>query len=187
MNNLDKNNIEQLLSIVNQQLREGSSISTIEHELNFGKDTLRRKLNRAGYKFSKEKKQFILDKYLFEKHKLSLKDNTEPIEKSNDNTSETQSELKVKSIEKESSSDKINFSLQLTEEQFKILLEIIEERQQKSNCKIKYKRDKNNVISRSFRCYKDILNDFSKLCKKKNLNQRDALADALILFINENK
>ena len=82
MNKVDKDDIEKLLSIVNQQLKEGSSISTIERELDFGKDTLRRKLNRAGYKYSKERRRFLFDEELsnkFNSYTKTNKDTGNPI------------------------------------------------------------------------------------------------------------
>jgi hypothetical protein len=42
--------MEETAVYVNQKLKEGYSIAKVERELNYGKDTLRKKLNRDGYK-----------------------------------------------------------------------------------------------------------------------------------------
>ena len=54
-------NIEQLVKYVNINLKKGESITKLERALGLGKDTLRKKLNRANYKFNKELKAFVLD------------------------------------------------------------------------------------------------------------------------------
>lgn len=48
-----------LVDYVNKKLTEGFSTAKIEKEMQLGKDTLRKKLNRAGYKFNKDLKQYI--------------------------------------------------------------------------------------------------------------------------------
>lgn len=52
-------NIPDIIIHVNDKLRNGYSIAKIERELNFGKDTLRKKLNRENYWYDKTSKQFI--------------------------------------------------------------------------------------------------------------------------------
>ncbi|MPU14962.1 hypothetical protein FGL68_07115 [Acinetobacter baumannii] len=51
--------IAEVLLLVNNELKKGKSISKIERELGLGKDTLRKKLNREGYFYVREKKEFI--------------------------------------------------------------------------------------------------------------------------------
>ena len=55
---MDLNNIMDILRLVNGGLKEGKSIAKIERESGLGKDTLRKKLNREGYFYIKEEKQF---------------------------------------------------------------------------------------------------------------------------------
>lgn len=50
--------IKDQLELVNERLKNGSSITKIEKELNLGKDTLRKRLNKQGYRYNKELKQF---------------------------------------------------------------------------------------------------------------------------------
>jgi uncharacterized protein Smg (DUF494 family) len=53
--------IEELFEFVNQKLKIGYSLTKVEKELNFGKDTLRKKLVRAGYRLDKINKILIKD------------------------------------------------------------------------------------------------------------------------------
>ena len=55
------NNILELVEYVNKGLREGNSVTQIEKNKNVGKDTIRKKLNRAGYYLNKKYNQFIKD------------------------------------------------------------------------------------------------------------------------------
>lgn len=43
--------------------------------------------------------------------------------------------------------------------------------------------DQKDLCLRSFRCYKPVLNTFAQYCKTNNLNQANALATALIQFM----
>lgn len=52
--------ILQLASYVNLELKNGSSMSRIEREHNVGKGTFRKRLLRNGYSYDKEKNQFVL-------------------------------------------------------------------------------------------------------------------------------
>ncbi|MFR8734597.1 MAG: hypothetical protein ACLVE5_13885 [Clostridium perfringens] len=50
--------IKDQLELVNERLKDGLSITKIEKELKLGKDTLRKRLNKQGYRYNKELKQF---------------------------------------------------------------------------------------------------------------------------------
>jgi hypothetical protein len=51
--------ILELLDYVNEKLKSGLSTAKVEKELGFGKDTLRKKLNREGYSYNKSLKQYV--------------------------------------------------------------------------------------------------------------------------------
>lgn len=55
---MDKN-IDELVVYVNTELKNGLSTASIEKKLNVGKDTIRKKLNRANYRYNKELNQYI--------------------------------------------------------------------------------------------------------------------------------
>lgn len=184
MNKVDKDNIEELLSIVNSQLKEGSSIATIERELNFGKDTLRRKLNRAGYKYNKDRKRFIFDEDLlnkFDSHNKSTKSTKNPTE----NTITTTKNIAPKEVEHINNTPITQETKRaLTDEDFEILLRMIDDYKLKEKREtLKYEKNDSTVITRSFRSYKQVLDNFANFCKKNNLAQKDAVADAFILYM----
>ena len=52
-------NIDELVKYVNDKMRNGLSMTQIEKEMKVGKDSIRKKLNRNGYKFNNNKRQYI--------------------------------------------------------------------------------------------------------------------------------
>lgn len=180
MNKVDKDNIEELLSIVNSQLKEGSSIATIERELNFGKDTLRKRLNRGGYKYNKDRKRFIFDEDLSNKFNSYTKAN-----KPTANTIAAPEKVVPKEVEHTENTEITQQNKRaLTDEDFEILLRMIDDYKLKEKREtLKYEKNDSTVITRSFRSYKQVLDNFANFCKKNNLAQKDALADAIMLFM----
>ena len=68
---------------------------------------------------------------------------------------------------------------QLTEEEIKILKKIA-----KNYKKIEPVTElQGEVVTRSFRTYKNVLEDFAKYCKENNLSQKESIATALINFM----
>lgn len=53
--------IKDQVEFVNEKLKNGLSITKVEKELKLGKDTLRKRLNKQGYRYNKESKQFEFD------------------------------------------------------------------------------------------------------------------------------
>lgn len=184
MNKVDKDNIEELLSIVNSQLKEGSSIATIERELNFGKDTLRKKLNKAGYKYNKDRKRFIFDEELFNKFNSYTK-STKSTKTSTATTIANTENVAPKEVEHTNNTEITQENKRaLTDEDFEILFKIIDDYKLKNKREtLRYEKDDSTVITRSFRSYKKVLDNFANFCKKNNLAQKDAVADAFMLFM----
>ena len=60
-----------LVAYVNTKLKEGFSTAKVEKDLNLGKDTLRKKLNRAGYKYNKNSKQYIQENFVTQDNLVS--------------------------------------------------------------------------------------------------------------------
>lgn len=264
MNNSD--NIAELLTITNNKLSRGYSISAIEKELKFGKDTLRRKLNRAGYRYSKNDKKFIRNnddinnKYISSKSSNSAslrnehnnntyitqaKEHTKntPITQSKEslkntiatqditqnkknagntlvtqnitqikqpsvinpvtqtaasvnskntehkeNTSVTQNAASAKTAKANNTEPKDNTKTaqikKFTAEDISIIFKLIENYKLKEKKDyLNYEKDNNDVITRSVRSYRSVLDNFSNFCKKHNLSQKDAFADALVLYM----
>lgn len=75
--------IEQLLNYVNENIKNGGSVAQAERDLGFGKDTLRKRLNRANYRYDRSLKQFVLQDNTHVTHRI--KENV-----THDNTNITQ-------------------------------------------------------------------------------------------------
>lgn len=155
------NKEKSLIESVNSQLALGKSITEIEKYMHFGKDTLRKKMRKLNYKYDRKQKLYVLD----------TKNNTETTDniKNNTNTkNNNKRDLKI-----------------FDENEIKTLKEIIKSYEQKKS-KIKnldYKNSK--VVVRSFRSYEKILDTFASFCKQNELNQKDAIATALLDFIKK--
>ena len=211
---------------VNEKLKCGSSITKVEKELNYGKDTLRKKLNRAGYIYDKSLKKFILDdntnvtqdityteKSIVDKHnsnKNNINSDNKHAEKDVITNSithkKTQSKI-AKNVDSEINStltQNITHAEQqpvtqndntpitqhraFTDEDFNILFEIIDNYKSKGDIKennITIPKDDSDITTRSFRSYKKVFDSFSKYCKDNELNQKDAIAEALISYISK--
>lgn len=147
----------ELVELVNNYLKNGGSISSFERENNYGKDTVRKQLNKIGYAYKKDIRQFVLQNNT----------NITQIQNNNKNLNNNKKKLKY-------SDEKFN------DEEIKILKEII----------YKYKNQNKNenfdgeIVTRSIRTYKNVLNNFVKYCKENRLKQQDALAQALQDYIS---
>jgi hypothetical protein len=210
---------------VNNKLKEGYSIAKVERELNFGKDTLRKKLNRANYKYNKTLNQFILDdstnttqdithteKDILEKPKSNKNEiNTDigytennvitnstthktthsKIGKNNDSEIKNNITQSITHTEKPCITQSNNIDITLpssprafTDEDFNILFELIDNYKSKQK-NIVISKDDSEITTRSFRSYKSVFDSFSEYCKSNNLNQKDAIADALMSYISK--
>ena len=155
-----------LVEEVNKYLGEGKTISEIEMIKGFGKDTLRKKLRKLNYKFDRKQKLYVLD----------ITDNT----KTNviNNTNNVKTNIKNKNESKRATTI-------FSENEIKILKEMIKiyEHKNKSIDNLDYKSSP--VVVRSFRSYEKILDTFASFCKKNELNQKDAIATALVDFMKK--
>lgn len=221
---------------INKKLKSGLSIAKLERELGYGKDTLRKKLNRAGYSYNKTLKQYVTQENTesvilkekdithsttkcyknnktvynsnikqevdsLELQKFKELDVIEKIELVNNLT---KGQKNLKEIEKEIGFTNIGRYMppearwdgankiykliggQFSEEEVIILKEIIKnyKLQEKEKINVSELKDK-TITTRSFRSYKEIMDNFAKYCKEKKLNQGEALAVALMDFINK--
>lgn len=161
--------IQEELKIVNEKLVEGQSITRIEKELGYGKDTLRKKLNRAGYVLNKDLKQFVLD------------DNIVCYKDTEQGTGEVITHNNIDSYKKNTKAPKPPQPL-FNEEDMEILRAIIN--QYKATQKVQEIALDGEIITRSVRVYKEPYNQFAQFCKDNNINQAEALARAVIDFMN---
>lgn len=145
--------IEEIVNVVNLKLKQGSSTAQIEKEMKLGKDTLRKRLNRANYKYDKTLNQYILINNIHTTKSVRTPENTQVL------------------YEK----------IELTEDEIKILKMIVNS-YKKTN--VDYVLN-GEIITRSVRTYKYVLDQFSAYCKKNNLSQKDSIAIALLDFISK--
>lgn len=165
-----------LVTYVNTKLQEGLSTAKIEQEMQLGKDTLRKKLNRAGYKYNKN---------------LNCYEKRNNITDINNNSYITQNNIKENKLKKDNNKIiKNNYNIKKVDNEEKLNIEEIKfikmlysqylEKQALNNIEIE------EIITRSVRVDKKIMNKFAIYCKKNNLNQARALTKALLDFIKNN-
>lgn len=158
--------IDELLDYVNEKLKIGLNVGQIEKEMKVGKDSIRKKLNKNGYKFDNNKRQYI-----------KIKENN------NNNTNEilgikkTKQEI-IKSNNKTKSVPEEHF---LTQEEIKIL-KVIAKNYNKTNTEYKLEGE---IKARSFKTYKSVVDKFVVYCKENKLCQKDCIAIALLDFMNK--
>lgn len=163
MDNLD---INKLLEYVNSQMSNGLSVAQIERQMKVGKDTIRKKLNRAGFHF--QDNQFV-------------KDGQAP------KIIEHKEEIKPKEVKEINQNDDI-----LDLYKYKDILIEIAKNYKKSN---KIKLDLNTipsmseeVLTRQMRIHKNALEGFDEFCKQyPNLSKQTLLSWAVIEFLERHK
>lgn len=244
--------ISELVIKVNVELKN-KSMASIEKELGYGKDTLRKKLNRYFYYLNKDKKEFIYNQELARtqalKHvkthnntSITHIDNTTSY---NNNTTaynpvktitggadmEKEKIAEFKALSTQEKIDKINSLTSgiktlkeiepilgftnvgnyvprdkaywdkkdkifkvipqkekeqkiFSNDEISILKEIISNYKNKKE--IEVAEFQGEVVTRSFRSYKDVMEQFATFCTDNKLNQKDAIATALSDFIKKN-
>jgi hypothetical protein len=153
------------IKVINKMLLELNSISQVEKTLGYGKDTLRKKLNRQGYRYNKDSKQYELRDI-----NLQLKD--VPVPKKDITQVVTHSyEMK-----------KDNGNSRLTDKQIDVLHRIIKEYELREQIKISH-LDKGELGNRNVRVYIDHFNQFANWCKSQGITQADGLYEAINMFM----
>lgn len=152
---------------VNEQLKRGKSISEIEKEMQFGKDTLRKKLRKLNYKFDRKQKLYVKD--TTDNTKNNVINNTHNIKNNTNNKNESKRDITI-----------------FNENEIKTLKEMIKIYENKKIEIENVDYENSKVVVRSFRSYEKILDAFASFCKKNELNQKDAIATALSDFMKKN-
>lgn len=167
-----------LVDYVNKKLHEGLSTAKIEKEMQLGKDTLRKKLNRAGYKYNKNSKQYIQENFVTQDNLVSYNKEKDVYNTKEDIKKNGDTEIMdIKFNKKKSSEEKLNV------EEIKFIKMLYSQYQKNidiNNIEI------DEIIVRSIRVSKNAMDLFSNHCKKNNLNQTKALTKALLNFIENN-
>lgn len=163
--------IEDIAKLVNERLKEGLSTWQIEKEMKVGKDTLRNKLNRANYKYNNDLNKYELIGNTDIVKSVTTQNNSGVLHKNNTDT--TQNVITPKNIKVPQE------KIELTEEEINILKIIAR------NYKIVNRSYdlEGEIITRSVRTYKNVLEEFSSYCKENNISQKESIALALIDFM----
>lgn len=152
---------------INHLLLEVNSISQVEKLLGYGKDTLRKKLNRKGYKFNKLTRQYeLIDSAEQEEKKISPKKDIAQVVTPNYTP-------KVYTTKTE-----------FTNTQIEILHRMIKEYELKEHIKVS-EASKGNLGNRNVRVYVEHFNQFSNWCKSQGITQADGLYEAINMLMKK--
>lgn len=210
---------------INAFLKQGNSISEYEKLNGFGKDTLRKWLNRNGYRFDKNKKIYVLQNETDSVIKKNI--SAYNIKTKDLKTKEVPKKMTLEEFKKLKTREKVTLINKFAdgkmtlnqiaknhfgftnigkyipnneaywdgaEKKYKLINNFSDEEflmlQEMIKC-YKNKKEINNndfegeVIVRSVRTYKNILDSFAEYCKNNNLKQTDALAQALKNYMEQ--
>lgn len=173
--------IEQLVMYVNVNLKKGESVTKLERALGLGKDTLRKKLNRANYKFNKELKEFVLDNNTEVTQKGITQRNTRIILNKKENVLQDNT-YKTQMKESEITPDNTEVTQGFSDEDIKILKSMIKNYKEVEVERVELQ---GKITTRSFRTYEKVVDMFVKYCNDNKLIQKDAIAQAMLEFMEK--
>lgn len=163
--------IDEIVKTVNKRLKEGLSTAQIEKEMGVGKDSLRKRLNRANYRYNKALKQYRLIGNTDVASNVITPNNTSVSHKNKTKIISDVTTLNIKPV--------IQPKTELTEEEINILKTIARNYKKiNRSCDIK-----GEVVTRSVRTYNDVLEQFASYCKENKISQKESIALALIDFM----
>lgn len=171
--------IDEIVKYVNEKMKNGLSMAQIEKEMKVGKDTLRKKLNRNNFKYDKNLKKYVY--VTSETHSNIPKKEIEKKLIENNNNRDITRSITKKETKENSNSIKNNVpeGHLFTEEEITILKNIIKNYKL---CTTDVVLD-GEIVTRSVRTYKNVLDRFAQYCKDNKLSQKDSIAIALIDFM----
>ncbi|CEP45205.1 hypothetical protein [Paraclostridium sordellii] len=176
-----------MVNEINDYLKNGGTISSFEREKGFGKDTVRKKLNRLGYSYNKGLKQFVTQDVTQKSNTKVIKNNESayPIKS---NKKECQ-KMELADFKKLSTKEQIDFVNQFTDGK-KTLKQIEREYFNFKNIGLYINRNegfwdgklkkftliepKNNFSEEEIKILKEIINNH-KIKKEINLDKNDEI------------
>lgn len=172
-------NIDEIVKYVNEKMKNGLSMAQIEKEMKVGKDTLRKKLNRNNFKYDKNFKKYIY--VIDETHINTSKNDIEKKLKENVKNKYITQSVITEGTKGNCNNIKKNIpeGHLFTEEEITILKNIIKNYKL---CTTDMVLD-GEIVTRSVRTYKNVLDRFAQYCKDNKLSQKDSIAIALIDFM----
>lgn len=152
--------IKEQVRYVNGELSKGFSITKIEKNLKVGKDTLRKRLNKQGYVYDKMQNQFIIS----------------AINKNIDKYINKQEEIKINNTQMSNLEG-------FTQEEIKVLKQIIKEKSVNSNNGLK------KLISDDYRTTTleieiNLRKALEQYCYENKLTKKTVINQALINYLN---
>ncbi|MGL5358093.1 MAG: hypothetical protein ACRC9U_03510 [Metamycoplasmataceae bacterium] len=152
--------IKEQVRYVNGELRKGFSITKIEKNLKVGKDTLRKRLNKQGFTYDKLQKQFI----------------ESAINKNIDKDIEQQKEIKTNNTQ-------ISSLTGFTQNEIKILKQIIKEKSVKNNNGLR-KLMSDDYKTTTLEIEINLARVLDKYCYENRLTKKTVINQALINYLN---
>lgn len=152
---------------------EYGSISKTEKALGYGKDTLRKKINREGYTFNKNTKQYELLES--EEGVKSKEERVKPVSPTNAITQVVTGSYMPKIKQNESI---------FSNREIGILYKLIKEYELKEQIRLT-DEEKGKLDNRNIRVYVEHFNKFAGWCKVQGITQADALFEAINLLMKK--
>lgn len=163
----------EIIEKINQMLLEVNSIAQVEKLLGYGKDTLRKKLNRQGYKFNKETRQYEF---------VGVEDPGVKVKSEKVKQSPKQ---EIAQVVTDSYTPKVyEYETRFTDSQIDILHRMIKEYELKERISL-VAEDKGELGNRNVRVYVEHFNKFSNWCKSMNMTQADGLYEAINMLMKQ--
>lgn len=190
---LIKLDIANQIEYLNNKLGDGLSVKEIRKVLNVGEKKLQKYLKSIDFKFDQKTKRYIKvtkvvndhdSKENYKDNHLVVKLNEKPRESKNDTLSvgfnDYEKLMNMISTYEDISEkmDKLDEMIQWYEIQ-KSVIDV-------TPSKLEIPPTNQDVVSRSFKIYRDVMEDFSKFCKKNNnYKVQDIISFALREFMNK--
>ena len=190
---LTKLDVANQIEYLNNKLSEGLSVKEIREVLKVGEKKLQKYLKSINYKFDQKTKRYIKVTKVVNDHssKENYKDN-HLVVKLNEKPKESRNEIfSVGFNDSEKLMNMINTYENISEKMDKLDEMIKWYEIQKSVIdvtppKLEIPPTNQDVVSRSFKIYRDVMEDFSKFCKKNNnYKVQDIISFALREFMNK--
>ena len=179
---MDKNiflklDVDDKIAYLNEQLNSGLTVTRIREDLYIGEKELQRIIREGGYKYNQKLRNYVrvtelISNYKSNQEVVNYKDNDIVVK----NTDYQKLIESIKQVQL------MNDKLEEVYKWYELQNNIIEKEQ------LKIEPNSNSTVTRSFKVYEDVYNDFTNLCKTHNTYKvQDIVSQALKEFCNKYK